>query len=235
MPETKIAIVTGGNRGIGFEVCRQLGKLGFHVVLTSRKKKRGKDAAKKLKKEGYSVKFKELDITDPESIRSFTKWARKKLEAVNVLVNNAGVFLDNPNESALSIDQKTIKKTLDTNFYGTFHLSQGIINLMINNGYGRVVNVSSGMGQLSNMNGGYLGYRVSKTAVNALTRILAEEVKGQNILINSVCPGWVKTRMGGENATRSTEEGADTITWLATLPEDGPSGGFVRDRKPIEW
>lgn len=235
MSSPRIAIVTGGNRGIGYEVCRQLGALGYKIILTSRKKKRGKDATKKLKKEGFEVKFKELDITSAESIRSFIKWTRKKLDSIDVLVNNAGVFLDSPNESALSISQKTIKKTLDTNFYGTFHLSQGIINQMIDHGYGRVVNVSSGMGQLSNMNGGFLGYRVSKTAVNALTRILSEEVKGQNILVNSVCPGWVKTRMGGENANRSIEEGADTIVWLATLLEDGPTGGFFRDRKPIEW
>jgi len=233
--DMKVAVVTGGNRGIGLEVCRQLAKIGFFVILTSRKKKKGKEAAKSLKKEGFAVKFKELDITQHESIRDFVKWLNKKIGRVDVLVNNAGVFLDNPSDSVLSVNQKIIKKTLDTNFYGTFHLSQGILNLMIDQGYGRVINVSSGMGQLNGMNRGYVGYRVSKTAVNALTRILAEEVKGQDILVNSVCPGWVRTRMGGETATRSPEEGADTIVWLATAESGGPSGGFFRDRKPIEW
>lgn len=235
MSEPKIAVVTGGNRGIGFATCKLLGEQGFKVILASRKKKRGKKAAKLLKREGLSVKFKELDITKSASIKEFVDWVDRKYGKVDVLVNNAGVFLDNPEISVLSAKQKTIKKTLDTNFYGTFHLTQAILNLMITNGYGRVINVSSGMGQLSDMNGGSIGYRVSKTALNALTRMLSDEVKHQNILVNSVCPGWVKTRMGGENAPRTPEQGAETIAWLATQEEDGPRGGFFRDKKPINW
>ena len=162
-----------------------------------------------------------------------------KYSRLDVLVNNAGVFLDpmppeDPSASSVfRADIATVRYSMETNAYGPLRLCQALIPLM--RGRGRVVNVSSGMGQLSEMNGCCPGYRFSKAAINVLTRILADELRDTRIKVNSVCPGWVRTEMGGPNADRSVEEGADTIVWLATLPDDGPSGGFFRDRKPIPW
>ncbi|HEY9705502.1 MAG TPA: SDR family NAD(P)-dependent oxidoreductase, partial [Allocoleopsis sp.] len=139
------------------------------------------------------------------------------------------------NTSFFDVNIDTLKKALETNFFATFQVCQNLVPLMKINNYGRVVNVSSGMGQLSEMEAGFHGYRVSKTALNVLTKTLGDELKDTNILINSMCPGWVKTDMGGPNAPRTVEQGADTITWLATLPDSGPTGGFFRDRQLINW
>ena len=143
--------------------------------------------------------------------------------------------LAEPQTSALRIKPDTLRRALETNTLGPYQLMQKFAPMMKKAGYGRIVNLSSGMGQLEEMNGGYPGYRISKTALNALTRIFAEELLNTGVLVNSVCPGWVKTEMGGPNADRDVEEGADTIVWLATLPDDGPTGGFFRDREPIDW
>jgi NAD(P)-dependent dehydrogenase (short-subunit alcohol dehydrogenase family) len=154
-----------------------------------------------------------------------------------VLVNNAGVLLDMEaaGDSLFDARLETFEQTFETNVWGPLLLSQTLIPAMKERGYGRVVNVSSGMGQLSDMGSGSPAYRLSKTALNALTRILAHELRSTNVLVNAVCPGWVRTDMGGPAAPRTPQQGADTITWLATLPDDGPSGGFFRDRKPIPW
>ena len=154
------------------------------------------------------------------------------------MVNNAAIALDFTGESAGSIFKakiSTIQQTIETNVYGPLLICQALIPLMQINNYGRVVNVSSGAGQLQDMQSGYPAYRMSKTALNSLTRMFASELEGTNILVNSVCPGWVKTDMGGPNAPRTTEQGADTIVWLATLPDEGPTGGFFRDREAIAW
>ena len=158
-----------------------------------------------------------------------------------MLVNNAGVFLDpgwqgTPGDSsALLADPETIRKTFEINTLAPLCLIQKFVPLMKKQGYGRIVNVSSGMGQLAEMEGGFPGYRISKTALNAVTKMIAAEVKETNVLINSLCPGWVRTDMGGKDAHRSVAEGADTIVWLATLDNGGPSGGFFRDRTAIPW
>ena len=161
---------------------------------------------------------------------------------LDVLVNNAGILLDPPRhppdaEGASIFNTKldTIRGSLEANTFGALRLAQKFVPLMVKNGYGRVVNLSSGMGQLSDMNGGWPGYRISKVALNAVTRIFADETKGTNILVNSVCPGWVRTDMGGQEAELSPAEGADTIVWAATLPEGGPTGGFFRERERIDW
>jgi NAD(P)-dependent dehydrogenase (short-subunit alcohol dehydrogenase family) len=157
---------------------------------------------------------------------------------LEILVNNAGILIDPLDPAAGSVFHTkvdTLRRTYETNVYGPLQLCQALIPLMQVRGYGRVVNISSGMGQLSEMNGGYPGYRLSKTALNALTRIFADELKGTNILVNSVCPGWVRTDMGGPKASRSVEEGVYTIVWLATLPSGSPTGQFFRDRQPIPW
>ena len=182
-----------------------------------------------------------MDVTHAASIISLREFLEKEFGRCDILVNNAGIFPDTQSASennwpsVFDTPVSRMREAMETNVYGPMLLCQALIFLMRKNKYGRIVNISSGMGQLTHMNGGYPAYRVSKTAVNALTRILTDELKNENILVNSMCPGWVKTEMGGEGATRSIEEGADTAVWLATLGKDGPRGGFFRDRKAIEW
>lgn len=235
----RVALVTGANRGLGRETCRQLAQLGLTVVMTSRDPKQGEAAAEQLRNEGLSIRHHRLDVTAPEGIGALTGFVEKEFGRLDVLVNNAGVFLDpldGPEPGAASVlraDLDIVRRSMETNLYGPLLLCQALIPLM--QGRGRVVNLSSGMGQLSEMNGCCPGYRFSKTALNALTRSLADELRNTDIKVNSVCPGWVRTDMGGANADRTVEEGADGIVWLATLPDDGPSGGFFRDRKPIPW
>jgi len=233
----KIAVVTGGNRGIGFETCRQLANKGLQVVLTSRNESQGKAAVERLQAEGITLVNHLLDVTSPESIEQLTQFIHQTFGRLDVLVNNAGVLLDyrDSDGSVLHLKIDTLQETIETNLYGPLRLAQALVPLMREHNYGRIVNVSSGAGQLSDMHSGYPAYRMSKTALNALTRILADELKGTNLLVNSVCPGWVKTDMGGANAPRTPEQGADTLVWLATLPDHGATGGFWRDRQPIDW
>ncbi|MCG8427583.1 MAG: SDR family oxidoreductase [Chromatiales bacterium] len=239
MSTLKIALVTGAYRGLGLETCRQLAAQGLHVILTSRSETAGRAATKQLADQGYSVSYHPLDVTDPESISRLVEHIRSEHDELDILVNNAGVFLDpkpdqdSDSTSIFNAALDTFRTTLETNTYGPIMLCQQLIPLM--NGNGRVVNVSSGMGQLTDMEGGFAAYRLSKTALNAVTRIFAAELADTGIKVNSVCPGWVRTDMGGASADLSPEEGADTIVWLATLPDDGPSGGFFRNREPIAW
>lgn len=233
--EHRVAVVTGANRGIGKEVVRQLALRGLTVVLTSRDEAKGSNAAQQFKSEDLSVRCHVLDVTDPASIRTFVDFMTRDMGRCDVLVNNAGVFPDKGDSSIFDAEIETIRTAMETNVYGPILLCQGLVPLMRKNGYGRIVNFSSGMGQLTDMNGGCPGYRISKASINAVTRILNDELLGENILVNSMCPGWVKTDMGGPGATRSVEEGADTAVWLATLPDNGPRGGFFRDRKPFAW
>lgn len=233
-PQTRVAIVTGANRGIGYEVSKQLATRGITVILTSRSQAKGEMAAAKLKGLGHEVHFHSLDVTRRESIEQLHQFVATRFGRLDILVNNAGVYLDTQN-SALTTDLKTILSSLETNTFGPLQMCQAFVPLMKKNGYGRIVNVSSGMGQLTHMNGSWPGYRISKTALNAVTRMIAEEVADPGILVNSVCPGWVKTDMGGPDAERPVEEGAETIVWAATLPEGGPNGVFFRDREPLEW
>ncbi len=238
MTQQRIALVTGGNRGIGKEICRQLAAKGLHVLLGSRSRESGQAAAAEIEgsEENPTVEVVELDVNSTDSIQQTMEHIKEKYGRLDVLVNNAGVFLDNNAEtpSVMDVQLKTVQDTLNTNVYGPLQLMQAAVPLMQKNGYGRIVNVSSGMGQLNDMGGGSTAYRVSKTALNALTRIVAAEAEG-NVKVNAMCPGWVQTDMGGENATRTVDQGADTAIWLSMLPDDGPSGGFFRDRNPIDW
>lgn len=231
----RVAVVTGANRGIGFEIARQLAKQGLTVVLTSRDEKLGQEAAAKLQNEKLNVRYHVLDVTNPQSVNQLAKFMDEQFHRCDVLVNNAGIFPDKDGASFFNSKIETIREAMETNVYGPILLCQALVPLMKKNRYGRIVNMSSGMGQLTDMNGGSPGYRISKASINAVTRILNDELLGENILVNSMCPGWVKTRMGGAGATRSTEQGADTAVWLATLPDDGPRGGFFRDRKAFAW
>lgn len=239
MTQTKrVALVTGANKGIGFEIGRQLARAGLSVILTARDPAKGEKAAKELSGEGLDVAFEPLDVASETSIRVLAERVAKSRGRLDALVNNAGIFLDKDEDAAgmaLSAKVDTIRRTMETNVYGPLLLSQAFVPLMEKGGYGRIVMLSSGLGQLSDMQGAWPGYRLSKAALNALTRILAAETSGRNILVNTMCPGWVKTDMGGAGATRTVEQGADTAVWLATLPDGGPTGGFFRDRKPIPW
>ncbi len=232
----KVAIVTGANRGLGLETCRQLGAQGLKVILTSRDAEKGQAAAAQLTAQGMTVEYHPLDVTNEDSIQQLKNTVLERHGRVDIVVNNAGIFSD-PKEpwTAFSANIDTLRTSMETNVYGPFRMCQVFIPIMQQQHYGRVVNLSSGMGQLSEMNGGVPGYRLSKTALNAVTRIFADEARGCNVLVNSLCPGWVRTDMGGPEADRDVSQGADTIVWLATLPDDGPNGGFFRDRQPIAW
>jgi NAD(P)-dependent dehydrogenase (short-subunit alcohol dehydrogenase family) len=233
--DKRVAVVTGGNRGIGFEICRQLAKRGIHVLLAARDPQKGEAAAKQLRDEEMEVDFCALDVTDEAAICQLATYIGSQYGAADILVNNAGIMADPKGATVLSSEPETFRRIWETNFMAPLNLCRALVPLMKKQGYGRVVNMSSGLGQLSDMGTGTPGYRVSKTALNALTRTLAAELRGTGILVNSACPGWVRTDMGGENATRSVAEGTDTPVWLATLPDGGPTGGFFRDRKPIAW
>lgn len=230
----RIAIVSGGNRGIGRQVCHDLAARGLHVVLTARKAASGAEAAAALREEGLPVSFHQLDVTDATSVRRLTKEVADRYGRADVLVNNAAISMDEDG-AALRVDLAVVRQTMETNFFAPLRLCQALIPLMQRHGYGRIVNVTSRMGSLAQMGGRHLGYRSSKTALNALTRVLAAELRGSNILANSVDPGWVRTEMGGMGAPRSVEEGAATIVWAATLPDGGPSGQFFRDRQEQAW
>jgi NAD(P)-dependent dehydrogenase (short-subunit alcohol dehydrogenase family) len=234
MANRRVALVSGANRGIGFEICRQLARKGARVVLTARDPERGREAAERLAGEGGDVLFHPLDVVDGGAIERIAAFLRDELRGLDILVNNAGVYLDQ-RRGALEVPMQAVRATLETNLLGAWRLIQALVPMMRLRGYGRIVNVSSGMGAMSEMAGGYAAYRISKAGLNALTRIVADELRGTNILVNTMCPGWVKTEMGGPNAPVPVERGADTAVWLATLPDGGPTGGFFRDRRPIPW
>ena len=235
MAESKVAVITGGNRGIGFEICRQLAGLGMRVVLTSRDPAKGEAAVAQLVESGLdAVVSHPLDVTSEASVSALVTWVDENYGACDVLVNNAGI-LDPRGSRVMTTSLKTLQEVLATNLEGPFLVSQGFVPLMQRGRYGRIVNLSSGLGQLAEMGAGTPAYRISKAALNALTRTLAAELKGTNVLVNAVCPGWVQTDMGGPHALRSVAEGADTAIWLATLPDGGPTGHFFRDRKAIPW
>ena len=230
----KIAIVTGANRGIGFETCRQLSQQGIHTILTSRDETKGQAAARNLREERGEIIYHQLDVTDLGSISRLRSFVNENFDQLDILVNNAGVFLDR-GTSVFDLPLEILRETLEVNFIGALNMCQAFVPLMRSQGFGRIVNVSSGMGSLNNMGGHSAAYKLSKAAMNALTRIMADELRDDNILVNTMAPGWVRTDMGGPGAPRSLTQGADTVIWLATLPDDGPTGGFFEDRQLIPW
>ncbi len=228
----RTALVTGANRGLGFETARQLGRLGYRVVASGRDAEKAERAAETLRGEGLDVIAWELDVTSDASCARLGE-----LGPVDVLVNNAGIIAESrePSRSALTVPVDRLREGFETNTLGAYRVTQALAPGMRDRGYGRIVNVSSGMGQLSDMWGGNPAYRLSKVSLNALTRIFAHELAGTGVLVNSVCPGWVRTDMGGPGARLEPEEGVETIVWAATLPDDGPTGGFFRNKQPIPW
>jgi NAD(P)-dependent dehydrogenase (short-subunit alcohol dehydrogenase family) len=221
--ERRVALVSGANRGLGLEISSQLARRGFHVLLGSRDQSRGAAAAEKLAADGLVVDARQLDVTDEGSVQRLVSEVRERPGRLDVLVNNAGVGGSRAEEGT-TVNFDAVRRTLETNLFGAWRLCQAFIPLMRERGFGRIVNVSSGAGRLTYMNGRLPAYRVSKTALNAVTRILADELTGTGVLVNSADVGWVRTDMGGPNARSSVEQGADTPVWLATLGDDGPTG-----------
>ncbi|WP_119069468.1 SDR family oxidoreductase [Rubrobacter indicoceani] len=230
--ERRIALVSGGNRGIGLEVCRQLAERGLVVVLGSRDEEKGRRAVQSLGSE--DVHPVQLDVTDAESVAAVISYIGSEFGNLDVLVNNAGIS-SGWDQRGTEADLDLVREALEANLIGAWRLCEAAIPLMLNNGYGRIVNVSSALGAITEMGGGNPAYRVSKASLNALTRILASELRGTGILVNSVCPGWVATEMGGQNASRNVEEGAEPLVWAATLSSRGPTGSFFRDRQSVPW
>jgi len=227
-PSHPVALVTGANRGIGFEVSRQLAKAEMRVIIAVRDPNKGEAAARKLADDGLNVEPLELDVTDGARIEAL----RAPLSRVDVLVNNAGIDYDS-DQTALSADLDRVRRIFETNLFGAWATAQAVAPGMRERGWGRIVNVSSGAGSLTSMGRGTPGYSASKAALNALTRLLAAELAGSGVLVNSVCPGWVATDMGGGG--RPVSEGAAGIVWAATLPDEGPTGGFFRDGRALAW
>ncbi|MET0402354.1 MAG: SDR family oxidoreductase [Cystobacter sp.] len=259
---TGVALVTGGNRGLGFEVCRQLGQRGMKVLLSARDIAEGARATATLREEGLDVSFEPLDVTSPESVSQLADRLGRQELRLSALVNNAGIALEGFNADV-------VERTLAVNFTGALRVTEHLAPLLREQG--RLVMVSSGLGALEGLSPalrqridppeskesliawvesfaedvrqgqyeqkGWPGsaYRISKLGLNALTRLLAEELRPRRLLVNAVCPGWVRTRMGGPRATRDVEQGADTLVWAATLPPDGPTGRLFRDRQPLAW
>ena len=234
MAERRVAVVTGANRGLGLETARQLLSRGYHVALTGRDPAAVDRARRGLGDAAADAMAVALDVTDPASIAAAAGSIETRWGQVDVLVNNAAILVAE-NGDALSISARDYERTFATNLFGAIEVCRVFVPRMAARRYGRVVNVSSGAGQLSGMSTYAPAYTMSKTALNALTRILAESYRSSRVLVNAVDPGWVRTDMGGRSAPRSVEQGADTIVWLATLPDNGPTGGFFRDRRPIEW
>lgn len=239
MAEQPVAVVTGANRGLGLECARQLGARGYRVVITSRDPRRGAEALDSLTAAGAAVDLRRVDVTRSAEVQALARIVAETYGNIDVLVNNAGVMSEsrrNPPERCadpLQVAPTTVLELFNVNTLGALRLIQALAPHM--RPAARIVNVSSGMGALADMGPDYLGYRASKAALNALTRVMAHALSERGILVNAVCPGWVRTDLGGANASRSVAEGAAGIVWAATLPADGPSGGFFRDGQPIPW
>jgi len=234
MTSPRTAIVTGGNRGIGVEICRQLAQHGYRVVLTSRDAASGEQIARSLRGYGAEVVVRALDVNDAASIRDLRDFVVDSFGAPDALINNAAVQLDKSGH-VLEVAPEIFRQTFETNVLGPLQLCQAFMPAMLARNYGRIVNVSSEMGRTERMAVNSPAYRISKAALNALTLILANAAREHNVLVNAASPGWVRTDMGGPSAPRNATQGADTLVWLAMLPDDGPRGGLFMDRKPLEW
>lgn len=236
----KIALITGANKGLSFEISRQLAQQGIKVVMGVRDVTKGQVAVNQLLQDGLDAEFQRLDVTDTESIEAIRSYLDKTYGKLDILINNAGVYLDSGQQpSKVSLD--IIRQTLETNFIGVVAITQALLPLIYKSEAGRIVNMSSGRGSLTQHSdpschyAKTLAYNSSKTALNSFTVMLAAELKNTAIKVNSADPDWCRTDMGTEAATHSVEEGADTPVWLATLSNDGFTGGFFNSRHPVPW
>lgn len=240
--DKRLALVTGANRGLGFAISQGLAEYGITVILGARDSEKGAQACNRLKRKGLDVHFEMLDVVNEKSIQNAVSRIESRFGRLDILVNNAGIMIDSE-ESVLNVSWHTIEKTLQTNVMGPLRLCRRSIPLMRAGGYGRIVNLASSLGSLTEMADPDStvaavrtpAYRLSKTALNCMTILIAREVRDDNILVNSACPGWVRTELGGKAAPLTPRQGADTPVWLATLPDDGPTGGFFKERELIPW
>jgi NAD(P)-dependent dehydrogenase (short-subunit alcohol dehydrogenase family) len=231
-----VAVVTGANRGLGLAAVEGLARRGYQVVLVARDAQKANDASARLVSDGLDVRAQVADVSDPESIVAVADTIARQYGRLDSLVNNAGILPEDDQTASVFVTPfDVIERAFRVNTLGALAAARAFVPLMRKRGSGCIVNVSSGMGGITEMNGRYPAYRFSKAALNALTRILANELSDTAIRVNSVCPGWVRTDMGGPNATRPVEEGVAGIIWAATLPSDGPTGGFFRDGKPLAF
>jgi NAD(P)-dependent dehydrogenase (short-subunit alcohol dehydrogenase family) len=229
---TRVVLVTGANRGIGRELARQLALRGDTVVLTARDLAKAERTAAALP--GHErVLARRLDVTDPASTEQVAADLDRRYGRLDVLVNNAAIHYDTW-QQASAADLQVVREALEVNLLGPWQTSLTLLPLLRASGHGRIVNVSSEAGSLASMNGGTPAYKVSKAALNALTRMLASDLRRDRILVNAVCPGWVATDMGGPGG-RPVAEGAASVLWAVDLPDDGPTGGFYRDGRPVPW
>lgn len=229
----KIAVVTGANRGMGKAVSEKLATLNYFVIMVGRHEKEINEAALTLSKNGLSVEAFVADVENEKDIQKLVNYISEKYGVLDVLINNAGIYIQEGD--IFSAKDSVMETTFQTNTMGPYRLMKGLIPIMKKHGYGRVVNVSSGLGSFDGFSSNCPAYSVSKVALNMLTKLFASEVDGTNVKVNAICPGWVKTDMGGPNASRSIEQGISGMIWAATLDDKGPNGGFFRDGSPIDW
>ena len=229
----KVVLITGANRGIGLEIGKQLLANDFTVVFTMRNMGIGRPIVNDIRKEYKKAWFHQLDVSEEQSIADVVTYFKEICERLDVLINNAAILHDQ-NHASVQVSLPDIRETMETNLYGPMMVTRAMIPFLKKSDDPRVINLSSTMGQLSSMGAGYAAYRISKTALNALTVIQSKELVRDGIKVNSMCPGWVKTKMGGPNAIRSLKEGAETAVWLATS-SNIPSGKFFKDKKEIPW
>ncbi|ADM68518.1 SDR family NAD(P)-dependent oxidoreductase [Paenibacillus peoriae] len=242
MNKSKIVLITGGNKGIGFETARQLGNMGYEILIGARSEEKGHEAVTFLETENIKAKTVVLDVTNPSSVLSAVEWIEQEYGYLDILINNAGVFFEGntpPSELELSV----LKNTYETNVFGVFSVTKAILPLLKKSSAGRIVNLSSGLGSLTlnsdptsefyNVNS--LAYNSSKTAVNALTVFFAKELRDTPIKINSVCPGFTATDLNGNSGYRTVEQAASSVVKLATINNDGPTGSFFDENGVVPW
>ncbi|MEU7027984.1 SDR family oxidoreductase [Streptomyces sp. NPDC046275] len=231
---TTVSLVTGGNRGIGRETARQLAALGHTVLLSARRPQDAERAVADLAPglPGTLLPCR-LDVTDADDVRALARRVEGEFGRLDVLVNNAAINYDTA-QRAVSADLDDVRRTLETNLFGAWQTAQNFLPLLRRSRHPRIVNVSSESGSLEHMGGGTPAYGVSKAALNALTRKLADELRAERILVNAVCPGWIATDMGGQGGD-PVDQGAASVVWAATLPDSGPTGGFFRKGAPLPW
>ncbi len=229
----RIAVITGANRGIGLAIARELADRGLEVILTCRDEMKGKKALKELENDKRKISFHPMDVTNVESIYMLKKFLRTQYAAIDFLINNAGIISSSSSISASGIEE--IRSVMGTNFFGPIEVTQALLPLLQKSQDARIINISSGMGAREDLDGSYAGYRLSKAGLNNFTQMLASDLDGSKVKVYSMCPGWVKTDMGGPAAPRTVEEGADTAVWLATETPAPETGKFYRDRKIISY
>lgn len=234
MEAAQTVLITGANRGLGLQTAKVLAERGFHVFLGVRDKVSAVEALASIRPTGPTPELLAINVSNSTSIKSAAEGLARRIESLDVVVNNAGIYPDK-DQTIIDISRDQLVQTFDTNTFGPVEVVQAMLPLLRRSNAARVINVSSGYGQLGGLSADVPSYCLSKLALNGVTLMLAEKLRGERIAVNSVCPGWVRTDMGGSNATRSVEEGAAGIVWLAAEAPHHLTGKFFRDGNEIEW